>query len=67
MTSSGRAVLFPDSANGLEHEEVTIAEVLQDQGYTSAVVGKWHLGHLPKFLPLQQGLITILGFHILMI
>ena len=55
MTSSKRAVLFPDSANGLKHEEVTIAEVLQDQGYTSAVVGKWHLGHLPKFLPLQQG------------
>ena len=51
MTSSKRAVLFPDSANGLKHEEVTIAEVLQDQGYTSAVVGKWHLGHLPRFLP----------------
>ena len=32
MTSSKRAVLFPDSANGLKHEEVTIAEVLQDQG-----------------------------------
>ena len=55
MTSSKRGVLFPDSANGLKHEEVTIAEVLQDQGYTSAVVGKWHLGHLPKFLPQQQG------------
>ena len=66
MTSSKRAVLFPDSANGLKQEEVTIAEVLKDQGYSTGAVGKWHLGHLPKFLPCNKGLITILGFHILM-
>ncbi|MEE2723197.1 MAG: sulfatase [Bacteroidota bacterium] len=61
MTSSKRAVLFPDSANGLKQEEVTIAEVLKDQGYSTGAVGKWHLGHLPKFLPLQQGFDSYYG------
>ena len=55
MTSSKRGVLFPNSANGLKNDEVTIAEVLKEQGYSTAAVGKWHLGHLPKFLPQQQG------------
>ena len=55
MTSSKRHVFFPDSPNGLPLEELTIAEILKPQGYTSAVIGKWHLGHLPKFLPGQQG------------
>ena len=61
MTSSKRAVLFPDSANGLKPEEVTIAEVLKDQGYATGAVGKWHLGHLPKFLPQQQGFDSYYG------
>ena len=55
MTSSKRHVFFPDSPNGLPPEELTIAEILKPQGYTSAAIGKWHLGHLPKFLPGQQG------------
>ena len=55
MTSSKRHVFFPDSPNGLPLEELTIAEILKPQGYTSAAIGKWHLGHLPEFLPRQQG------------
>ena len=55
MTSSKRHVFFPDSANGLPHKEITIAEVLKEIGYTSAIIGKWHLGHRPKFLPQSQG------------
>ena len=61
MTSSKRAVLFPDSANGLKQEEVTIAEVLKSEGYATGAVGKWHLGHLPKFLPQQQGFDSYYG------
>ena len=55
MTSSERHVFFPDSPNGLPLEELTIAEILKPLGYSTAAVGKWHLGHLPKFLPGQQG------------
>tara|TARA_B100000963_G_scaffold319256_1_gene300991 strand:- start:4773 stop:6173 length:1401 start_codon:yes stop_codon:yes gene_type:complete len=55
MTSSERHVFFPDSPNGLPLGELTIAEILKPLGYSTAAVGKWHLGHLPKFLPGQQG------------
>lgn len=49
------AVLFPRSNIGLHPDEITIAEVLKSQGYATACVGKWHLGHLPPFLPTKQG------------
>jgi arylsulfatase A-like enzyme len=61
MCSDTHRVLFVDSLGGLPHEEVTIAEVLKDRGYATGCVGKWHLGHLPKFLPLQQGFDTYFG------
>jgi arylsulfatase A len=55
MASDGRRVLFPDSRLGLPADEVTIAEALKDQGYATAAIGKWHLGHLPPYLPTKQG------------
>jgi arylsulfatase A-like enzyme len=55
MTSPSRVVLFPDSKGGLPPSEVTIAEVLKTKKYATAAVGKWHLGHLPEFLPTRQG------------
>ncbi len=61
MASSRRRVLFPDSAGGLLPEEVTVAEVLKRAGYTTACVGKWHLGHLPQYLPTSQGFDTYFG------
>ena len=61
MTSSKRVVLFPDSPNGLPLDEITIAEVLKKQGYATAAVGKWHLGHLPEFLPQSQGFDSYYG------
>jgi arylsulfatase A len=48
-------VLFPDNAEGLSPKEITVAEVLKDAGYATAIVGKWHLGDQPEFLPNQQG------------
>lgn len=48
-------VFFPESFEGMPQEEVTIAELLQDNGYSTGLVGKWHLGHQQKFLPLAQG------------
>ena len=61
MTSVSRAVLFPDSARGLPDEEITISEMLKQRGYATAAVGKWHLGHLPAFLPTQQGFDSYFG------
>ncbi len=49
------SVFFPKSYTGMPEEEITIAEVLGTQGYKTGIVGKWHLGHRPEFLPLQQG------------
>ena len=48
-------VLFPHSKKGLNPSEITIAELLKAQGYATACVGKWHLGHQTKFLPTRQG------------
>jgi arylsulfatase A-like enzyme len=48
-------VLRPISPFGLHPDEVTIAEVLKDQGYATAMVGKWHLGDQEKFMPYNQG------------
>jgi arylsulfatase A len=48
-------VFFPESFTGIPENEVTLAESLKDNGYTTAVIGKWHLGHHKQFLPLQNG------------
>jgi arylsulfatase A-like enzyme len=48
-------VLFPESATGLSPREVTLAEVLKAAGYATAIIGKWHLGDQPEFLPNAQG------------
>ncbi|MFN3168954.1 MAG: sulfatase [Phycisphaeraceae bacterium] len=50
-------------AVGLPLDEVTIAEVLKDAGYATAIFGKWHLGYdVEKFGPLKQGFDTFEGF-----
>ncbi len=48
-------VFFPDSRAGLPADEVTLAEALRDIGYATGIVGKWHLGHLPEYLPTRHG------------
>ena len=55
MASSERRVLFPNSPGGLPDAEITIAEALKEEGYATAAVGKWHLGHLPGHLPPEHG------------
>ncbi len=48
-------VLRPVSPYGLAPDEVTIAETLKSVGYATAIIGKWHLGDQPRFLPTRQG------------
>lgn len=50
-----RRVLFPNSKGGLPPDEITIAEVLREQGYATAHIGKWHLGIHEGSRPLEQG------------
>ena len=47
--------LGPRSEHGLHADEVTLAELCKQHGYATGIFGKWHLGHHPKFLPLQHG------------
>ncbi|MEM9015422.1 MAG: sulfatase [Verrucomicrobiota bacterium] len=57
----GRWALFPGNSRGLNPDEVTIAEVLRDAGYTTAIVGKWHLGDQPEYLPTRHGFESYFG------
>jgi arylsulfatase A len=55
MCDDRHRVLFPNSFGGLPQSEVTIARALKQAGYTTACIGKWHLGHLPEYLPTRHG------------
>ena len=54
-------VLFPKSDYGLNPKEHTIANHLKGLGYSTACIGKWHLGHLPELLPRNQGFDSYYG------
>ncbi len=47
--------LGPGAAIGLNPDEETIADLLKEKGYATAIFGKWHLGDHPSLLPLVQG------------
>jgi arylsulfatase A-like enzyme len=53
--------LFPTDSVGINPAETTIAEMLKQKGYATAVFGKWHLGHHKEFLPLQNGFDEYVG------
>ncbi len=48
-------VLWPGQTQGLAPEEVTVAEMLSEAGYDTAMFGKWHVGDLEKYAPENQG------------
>jgi arylsulfatase A len=47
--------LGPRSKVGISNQEMTLAELLKQRGYATAIFGKWHLGDAPQFLPLHHG------------
>ena len=53
--------LMPWSNIGLNDDETTLAEMLKEEGYATAIYGKWHLGHHKQFLPLQHGFDDYVG------
>ncbi|MBL8848671.1 MAG: sulfatase [Planctomycetaceae bacterium] len=45
----------PATKHGIHDRETLISELVKEQGYATAAIGKWHLGHHPPSLPLQHG------------
>lgn len=51
----------PESKNGLPVNEITIAQILKNEGYNTMAIGKWHLGHQPEYLPTARGFDSFYG------
>lgn len=45
----------PKATTGIHPDEVTVAELLKERGYATRMIGKWHLGDAPEFLPHRHG------------
>ncbi|MEN9632275.1 MAG: Arylsulfatase [Verrucomicrobiota bacterium] len=59
--AGNRRVLFPNSTGGLPPAEITLAEALKTRGYTTAHIGKWHLGIHAGSRPQDQGFDSTFG------
>ncbi|MGB0370776.1 MAG: sulfatase-like hydrolase/transferase [Opitutales bacterium] len=55
-------VVYAHSYKGINSEEITTAEILKEAGYTTGIVGKWHLGEWPQFNPTLHGFDYFYGF-----
>lgn len=56
-----RGALGPKADIGINADEMTLAELCKQRGYATACIGKWHLGHHPKFLPTNHGFDSYFG------
>ncbi len=61
VSAKGCYVLVPGDNRGLNPSEITVAELLKQQGYATMCIGKWHLGDQPEFLPTRQGFDSYFG------
>lgn len=48
---------------GLPVGEITLADLLKKNGYTTGIIGKWHQGFSDQFLPLNRGFDYHYGFY----
>jgi arylsulfatase len=53
--------LLPESKIALNPQEQTIASLLKQNGYATAIFGKWHLGNRSPYFPLRYGFDTFYG------
>jgi arylsulfatase A-like enzyme len=63
---TGRSPLragVPDNSTPLRPSEKTIASILKESGYSTALTGKWHLGSTPETVPNAHGFDYFYGFH----
>ena len=51
----------PDSVRGLPLSQITMADLLKKNGYVTGIIGKWHLGREPRFLPYNRGFDEFFG------
>ena len=54
-------VLRPGEPIGLNPDEITVADLLKQQGYATKIIGKWHCGDQPPFLPTRHGFDSYYG------
>jgi len=45
----------PNSNSGINQNELTLAEMLKNNGYKTGIFGKWHLGSKQEFFPTNHG------------
>lgn len=55
LDAENRWVLFPKASKGINPAEKILPEILKEAGYATAIVGKWHLGDQPQYLPTKHG------------
>ena len=64
VASKKHKLLCPPNPYWMKHDETTLAELAQDNGYATCFIGKWHLGD-PAWYPTSQGFdINIAGCDI---
>ncbi len=61
--NENKPMLEPECEEDLKHEYFTVAELLQEAGYLTAHLGKWHLGS-SKFFPEAHGYDISIGGNI---
>ncbi len=54
--------ISPERILGTDTREILLSQVLSEAGYATAVFGKWDLGSLQRYLPLQRGFDDFYGF-----
>jgi arylsulfatase A-like enzyme len=52
----------PDGTRGLPATGRSLPQLLQNHGYATGLIGKWHLGYLPQFSPKAHGFTSFFGF-----